>query len=153
MLEMTHEHSGVTTLITVAESANLEALEDAFTIMAHAMGYANSYVVRIGPDEDIGPGTEGEFLTTTQEAYGVHDTPKAWVDYQDGDDDASNTTTVRAAIEEERMHGLLNVLIKAWPDIKPFVLNNWASGYYASKEVAEELNFLAGLLDSMEKEH
>ena len=153
MLEMTHEHSGVTTLITVAESANLEALEDAFTIMAHAMGYANSYVVRIGPDEDIGPGTEGEFLTTTQEVHGVHDTPEAWVDFQDGEDDTSNTTTVRAAIEEERMHGLLNVLLNAWPDIKPFVLNNWASGYYASKEVAEELNFLAGLLDSMEKEH
>ena len=153
MLEMTHEHSGVTTLITVAESANLEALEDAFTIMAHAMGYANSYVVRIGPDEDIGPGTEGEFLTTTQEVHGVHDTPEAWVDFQDGEDDTSNTTTVRAAIEEERMHGLLNVLLNTWPDIKPFVLNNWASGYYASKEVAEELKFLAELLDFMEKEH
>lgn len=138
MIELIHEDPGSPCQVhfTIDEGVDLNDLAAAFTNFIRACGYSGRLVVRIEKDADR---VEVSAISLLDE-----------IEWYKGGAQPAETSTVRAAVEQDGYESLLDVIPEVWRQKRHELFGQLANGYANTKEVSDELKFLADLLREME---
>lgn len=123
MITFSHTSPTATTRVEVAPTATLQDVIETFTRFLLACGYQEADLTPVDAS--------------------LQHVVKFW-----STEEADLAVEVFSALEYGNSM-LLDIIVKAWPDIQPDTLIAWSKGYQASQEIADELVFLAGFITAL----